>query len=109
MPSPDWTRQVGSEVTFCRHRHTQTSHPLCRTAEATSCATSHAGQQASLVGPLPDIHTPPNPGCVKARLTSYTTESIRKTAALRSLKHAAPKPSISPDSRHYLSNTADIF
>jgi hypothetical protein len=30
----------------------------------------------------------------------------RKTTASRSLKHAAPKPSISPDSRHYLKDVS---
>ena len=99
VSSIDWTRQVSSEVTFCQQRHTQTPHPLCRTAEATSCATSHDGQRAYTVGPLPDIHTTYSWLCQGA-LDILHDGKYRKTTTSRSLKHAAPKPSISPDSRH---------
>jgi len=85
-PSTGWTREVGSEVTFCQQRHTHTPHPLCRTAEATSCATPYDGQRAYTVGPLPDIYTLPTPGCVKAHLPLCTTGKYRKTTASRALK-----------------------
>jgi hypothetical protein len=98
-PGTGWTHQASSKVTFCQQRHTHTPHPLYRTVR--SDLVRHILQCTESVHGWPMMrHTSLTPGYIKARLTSCTTGKYRQTTASRSLKHAAPKPSISPDPRH---------